>query len=146
MDSFTPLRGSSYPALPSDLQGIQSLINVRNHVDNNCFWLCFTAAYNFFHGPPLQTDTWRTVTSPHLYSANNPAAHQSLRTFEMLMGFRDMAASENLNYVQVNVFKYENQQLFLLCLSEQFGYTFILDFCCYKKTVFTKMSSLKIGN
>ena len=77
-------------------------------------------------GPPFQSGIWRTVTSPPLCRANNPVAHQPLGTFEMPMGFRDMAALEDLNHVQFNVFKSENQQLFPLLLSKQFDYIFTL--------------------
>ena len=128
MASFTPVRGSSYLALPSELQGIRSLLNIRNHRDNKCFLYCFKAAYHLFYGRPLELDTWRTVTSPTLYSANNPAAYQPLGSFDMLMGFRDITAFKKLNQVQVNVFKYKKKQLIPLRLSKQFDNVFILDF------------------
>ena len=127
MVSFTPVRGSSYIALPSELQGIRSLLNIRNHLDNKCFLYCFTAAYHLYYGPPLETDTWRTVTSPPLYSSNNPAAHQPLGNFDMPMGFKDMVAFEDLNQVQVNVFKYEKKQLFPLRLSKKSEFEFVVD-------------------
>ena len=57
MANSAPVRGSSYLALPSELQGIRSLLNIRNHLDNKCFLYCFTAAYHLFYSPPLQTDT-----------------------------------------------------------------------------------------
>ena len=37
MAKFTPVRGSSYIALPGELQGLRSLLNIRNHRDNKCF-------------------------------------------------------------------------------------------------------------
>ena len=106
MANFAPVRGSSYLALPSELQGVRSLLNTRNHLDNKCFLYCFTAGYHLFYGPLLQTDTWRTVTSPPLYSSNKPSAHQAIGDFDMPMGFKDKAKFEILNNVQVNVFRY----------------------------------------
>ena len=125
--NFAPVRGSSDLALPSELQGVRSLLNIRNHLDNKCFLYCFTAAYHLFYGPPLQTDTWRTVTSPPLYSSNNPSAHQAIGDFDMPMGFKDMANFEILNNVQVNVFRYENKQPFPLRLSKNYDFEFTLD-------------------
>ena len=40
--SHLPIKGSSYLALPSALQNLNYLLNIRNHDDNNCFLL--------FHG------------------------------------------------------------------------------------------------
>ena len=68
MAKFQPVGGSSYIASPGELQSLRSLLNIRNHRGNRCFMYCFTAAYHLHHGPQLGTDTWRTVTSPILYS------------------------------------------------------------------------------
>ena len=108
------------------MQGVRSLLNIRNHLDIKCFLYCFTAAHHLFYGPPLQTDTWRTVTSPPLYSSYNPSAHQAIGDFDKPMGFKDRAKFEILN-VQVNVFRYENKQLFPLCLSKNYDFEFTLD-------------------
>ena len=127
MALFMPVRGSSYIALPGELQGLRSLLNIRNHLDNKCFLYCFTAAYHLHHGPQLETDTWRTVTSPNLYSANNPSAYQPHGSFDMPMGFKDLSSFETLNNVQVNVFRYESKQLFPLRLSKQNDIDFKMD-------------------
>ena len=95
MANFAPLRGSSYLDLPSELQGVRSLLNIRNHLDNKCFLYCFSAAYHLFYGPPLQTDTWRTVTSPPLGSSNNPSAHQAMGDFEIgIQGHGKLSVSQ----------------------------------------------------
>ena len=39
--SYVPVRGSSYLALPSDLQSMNCLLNIRNREDNNCFLCCY---------------------------------------------------------------------------------------------------------
>ena len=127
MAKFHPVRGSSYIALPGELQGLRSLLNFRNHRDNCCFMYCLTAAYHLHHGPQLVPDTWRTVTSPTLYSNNNPSAHQAEGTYEMPKGFKDLPNFEQLNCVQVNVFRYENKQLFPLRLSKRTDIDFIMD-------------------
>ena len=127
MAKFTPVRGSSYIALPGELQGLRSLLNIRNHRDNKCFLYCFTAAYHSHHGPELETDTWRTVTSPTLYSSNNPSAHQANGLYDMPMGFKDLPRFENLNSVQVNIFRYEKKQLYPLRLSKRTDHGFTMD-------------------
>ena len=80
-------------------------MNIFNHLDNKCFLHSFTAAFNLFYCPPLQADTWRTVTSPPLYSSNNPSAHQAIKDSDMPMGFKVMAKFEILNNIQVDVFR-----------------------------------------
>ena len=125
MVNFAPVRGSFYLALPSELQGVRSLVNIRNHLDNKCFLYCFTTAYHLFYGPLLQSDAWRTVTSPPLYSSNNPSTHQAIRDFDLPMGFKNMANFEILNNVHVNVFRYE-KQLFPLHLSKNYDFEFTL--------------------
>ena len=143
MANFAPVRGSSYLALPSELQGVRSLLNIRNHLDNKCFLYCFTAAYHLFYGPPLQTGSWRTVTSPPLYSSNNPPAHQAIGDFDMPMGFKEMPKFEILNNVQVNVFRYENKQLFPLRLSKNTTLSSRWTFLFYKTIKSIIMFSLQ---
>ena len=127
MAKFRPVRGSSYIALPGELQGLRSLLNIRNQYDNRCFLYCFTAAYHLHYGPPLKPDTWRTVTSPTLYSSNNPSARQAEGSYEMPMGFRDLPNFEKENSVQVNVFRYEKKQLFPLRVSQRSDIDFRMD-------------------
>ena len=127
MANLAPVRGSSHLALPLELQEVRNLLNICNSLNNKCFLYCFTEAYHFFYGPPLQTDTWRTVTSPPLYSSNNPSAHQAIGDIDMPMGFKDMANFDILNNVQVNVFRYENKQLFRLRLSKNYNFEFTLE-------------------
>ena len=43
---FAPMTGSSYIALLNKLQSCNSLLNIRNHEDHNCFLYCFTAAWH----------------------------------------------------------------------------------------------------
>ena len=60
-------------------------------------------------------------------TAVTPSAHQAIGDFEMPMGFKDMAKFEILNNVQVNVFRYENKQVFPLRLSKNYDFEFTLD-------------------
>ena len=146
--NFATVRRSSYLALPSELQGVRSLLSIRNHLDNKCFLYCFTAAYYLFYHPPLETDTWRTIASPPHYSSNNPSAHQAIGDFDMPMGFKDMANIEIINNLQLNVFRYENKQLFRLRLSKNCDFEFTLDLLLlqddqiYQYVFITNISSL----
>ena len=41
MAGFAPMKGSSYLDSPSELHGVRRLLNIRNHLENNCFLYCF---------------------------------------------------------------------------------------------------------
>ena len=58
----------------------QNLINIRNHEDNKCFELCFTAAYSLKHGVDLHLTDQQKV---------NPAArgHNLIHTFQAKKNF-----------------------------------------------------------
>ena len=127
MADIGPVRRSTYLALSSELPGVRSLLNIRNHLDNKCFLYCFTAAYHLFYGPPLQTNSWRTLTSLPLYSSNNASAHQTIGDFDMPMGFEDMANFEILNEVQVKIFGYQNKQLYPLRFWKNYDFELTLD-------------------
>ena len=137
MANFTPVKGSSYIAPPGELQGLRSLLNIWSHRDNKCFLYCFTAAYHSHHGPELETDTWRTVTSPTLYSSNNPSAHQANGLYDMPMGFKDLPRFENLNSVQVNIFRYEKSSSALSGYPSEQTMVSQWTCYCYKRTTST---------
>ena len=126
--SFNPVTGSSYFALPAELQGIPSELINRNQLDNKCFPYCFTAAYHLNHAHLLRNETSYTSCCLSFYSENNPAAHQSSASFEKPVGFKDMESSEDMNSVQSSVFKYEDKSLLELRWSKRFDLTFLMDF------------------
>ena len=46
--SFSPIQGHSFILLPSNLRNCQSLISVRNIVDENCFFSIFLLLHTIF--------------------------------------------------------------------------------------------------
>ena len=70
--SYVPVRGSSYLALPRDLQSMNCLLNIRNPEDNNCFLFCYVAAWHFTYVESLfENFVWRMRTNPETYSTSN---------------------------------------------------------------------------
>ena len=43
---FSPIRASSYLALPRELANERSVLNIRNQNDEKCFFYCYTAAFH----------------------------------------------------------------------------------------------------
>ena len=126
--SYVPIRGSSYLALPSDLQSMNCLLNIRNREDNNCFLYCYVAAWHFTYAQSLYENVgWRMRTKPETYSTSNPMTHQPVGDFEMPMAFNQIPRFENLNKVQVNVFRYQKKDLIPLRISKRQELPFILD-------------------
>ena len=117
--SYVPIRGSSYLALPSDLQSMNCLLNIRNREDNNCFLYCYVAAWPFTYAQSLYENVgWRMRTNPETYSTSNPMTHEPVGDFEMPMAFNQIPRFENLNKVQVNVFRYQKKDLIPLRISK----------------------------
>ena len=105
---FTPMTGSSYIALPHQLQSSNSLLNIRNHGDHNCFMYCFTAAWHRKHGPALTPPGQHPRikrTDPRTYSNANPVAHQPRGEFDMLMGLGQIPLFEEINRCRINIFQ-----------------------------------------
>lgn len=104
---FSPIFGSSYLALPTELQRCQFLLNIRNFHDQNCFSYCYTAAFHAKYGPALvePNTSWRTRTNPSTYSRENPNAKQPDGGFEGPMNMKDIPRFEQQNNVQINVFR-----------------------------------------
>ena len=126
--SYSPIRGSSYIALPNKLQGCRSLLNIRNIEDENCFIYCYTAAYHLHTDIPLvETSSWRCKTNPGTYNPTyNPLAKKHAGNFRMPMPFHELERFEKLNKVQVNVFILEKKDLLPLRVSK-FPSDFIMD-------------------
>ena len=108
--SYVPIRGSFYLALPRDLRSMNCLLNIRNREDNNCFLYCYVAAWHYTYAQSLYENVgWRMRTNPETYSTSNPMTHQPVGDFEMPMAFSQIPRFENLNKVQVNVFRYQKK-------------------------------------
>ena len=116
---YRPASGSSYVNLPPHLQKCKSLLNVRNHTDNNCFIYSFVAASylksNNFEGEEGRNDSLK-LTSPDFY--RNMSSLQPAGEFAMAMGFKDIDKFETLNDVEGNVFGFENRHLFPMRVSK----------------------------
>ena len=105
---FAPMTGSSYIALPHQLQSSNSLLNIRNHEDHNCFMYCFTAAWHRKYGPALTPPGQHPRikrTDPRTYSNANPVAHQPRGEFDMPMGLGQIPRFEEINRCRINIFQ-----------------------------------------
>ena len=120
---------SLFHALPSNLRNCQSLINIRNIVDENCFFYCFTAVYHLHTDEPLaQTSSWRCKASSGIYNPSiNPLAKKHLGEFPTPMPFNKIDRFQKLNEFQVNVFRFEEKDLVPLRVSK-FDSDFVRDF------------------
>ena len=105
---FAPMTGSSYIALPNKLQNSNSLLNIRNREDHNCFLYCFTAAWHRKYGPALTPPGQHprlNRTDPRTYSDANPVAHQPRGEFDMPMGLGQIPRFEEINKCRINIFQ-----------------------------------------
>ena len=107
---FVPVRGSSFIPLPEGhlLRRDSNLLNIHNGNDENCFLYCYTAGYHLVFKketlePPRKC--FRPRTNVLTYSNENPAAKQPVGDFDMPMSLMDISKFEDMNEVQVNVFK-----------------------------------------
>ena len=118
---YRPASGSSYIDLPPHLQKCNSLLNIRNHTDNNCFLYSFVAASylksNIFEGEEGQNDSLK-LTSTEFYQ--NMSSLQPAGEFTMPTGFNDINKFETLKDVEVNVLDLKNEICFQCgCLKGQ---------------------------
>ena len=117
---YRPASGSSYINLPPHLQKCNSLLNIRSHTDNSCFIFSFVSASylknNIFEGEEGRNDSLK-LTSPEFYQ--NMSSLQPAGEFAMPMSFNDIDKFETLNDVEVNVFGFENQDLFPMRVSKR---------------------------
>ena len=114
--------------LPPDLQKCNSLLNIRNHTDSNCFIYSFVAASylknNDFEGEEGQNDSLK-LTFHEFYQ--NLSSLQPAGEFAMPMSFNDIEKFETLNDIEVNVFVFENRDLFPMRVSKKSTSSLILD-------------------
>ena len=96
--SYDTIRCPSYPALPSDLQSLNCLLNIKKWEDNNCFPCYYVAAWLFAYTQSLYENIgWQMRTNPGTYSPPNPLTHQPVGDFEMPIAFNKTPTLENLN-------------------------------------------------
>ena len=126
---FNPIRGSSFLKLPSALNALRCLLNIRNYDDANCFKYCYTAAYHLQgKGTDLvnHEDVHTRATNPATYSPANPYAHQPIGQYEMPMSIDNIKSFEVQNDVSINIFRYEKKSLYPFRISK-FKSDFIVD-------------------
>ena len=85
-----------------------NLLNIHNGSDDNCFLYCYTAGYHIVYKeeklePPAPC--FRPRTNVLTYSRENPSAKMPKGNFEMPMSLHDISKFEDLNEVQVNLFR-----------------------------------------
>ena len=104
------VRGSSYILFHEGhpLRRDSNLLNIHNGSDDNCFLYCYTAGYHIVYKkeklvPPAPC--FRPRTNVLTYSRENPSAKMSKGYLEMPMSLHDITKFEDLNEVQVNVFR-----------------------------------------
>ena len=107
---YIPVRGSSFIPFPDNypLRRDSNLLNIHNANDDKCFLYCFTAGYHLVFlkeklEPPRPC--LRPRTNILIYSSENPSAKQPIGEFDMPMCLLDISKFEDLNEVQVNVFR-----------------------------------------
>ena len=107
---YIPVRGSSFIPFPDNhpLRRDSNLLNIHNANDDKCFLYCFTAGYHLVYlkeklEPPRPC--FRPRTNILTYSSENPSAKQPIGEFDMPMSLLDISKFEDLNEVQVNVFR-----------------------------------------
>ena len=116
--SCVAIRGSSYLASPGEIQSRNCLLNKRNREDNNCFLYFYVEAWHVAYAQSLYENVgWRMRMNPETYSPSNPLTHQPVGDFEAPMAFGQIPLFENLNKVQVNVFRCQNKDLIPLPMS-----------------------------
>ena len=107
---YAPVRGRSFIPFPEGhpLRRDSNLLNIHNANDDKCFLYCYTAGYHLVYKretlePP--GPCFRKRTKVLTYSSENPSAKQPLGDFDMPMSLLDIPRCEDMNEVQVNVFR-----------------------------------------
>ena len=125
---YVPIRSSSCPAFPSDLQSMNWLLNIRNRADNNCFLYFYMAEWHLTYGQSLFENVgWPKKTNPETDIPSISTTHHSVGDFVMPTAFNQIPTFENLNKVQVNVFRYQRRYLIPLRIPKRQEVPFIVD-------------------
>ena len=105
---YKPMEGSSYIDLPMELKNKKAMINLKNK-DNECFRWCHVRHLN-----PRTNNPDRISQSDRKYIEN---LNYSGITFPV--NIKQMNKIEKQNGINVNVFSYENKQLFPIRISKE---------------------------
>ena len=105
---YKPMEGSSYIDLPTELKNKKAMINLKNE-DNECFRWCHIRHLN-----PQKDHTDRIKQSDRKYIDK---LDYTGVTFPV--NIKQMNKIEQQNNINVNVFSYENKQLFPIRISKE---------------------------
>ena len=85
-----------------------NLLKIHNGNDNNCFLYCYTAGYLLVYKKEKlepTTPCFRPRTNVLTYSRENPSAKMPKGNYEMPMSLHGISKFEDLNGLQVDVFR-----------------------------------------
>ena len=107
---YVPMCGSSFIPFSERhmLRRVSNLLNIHNSNDEKCFLYSFTAGYHLVHKKEKlkrPRPCFRPRTNILTYSSEKPSAKQPVGDFDMPMSHMDISKFEDLNDVQVNVFR-----------------------------------------
>ena len=105
---YKPLTGSSYIQLPEQLKNRKGLINLQNK-DNECFRWCHIRHLN-----PQEKNSQRIKQSDRLYISKLDYSEISFP-----VTIKQVIKIEQKNNIRINVFGYENNQLFPIHISKE---------------------------
>ena len=106
--NYKPLTGSSYIQLPEQLKNRKGLINLQNK-DNECFRWCHIRHLN-----PQEKNSQRIKQSDRLYISKLDYSEISFP-----VTIKQVIKIEQKNNIRINVFGYENNQLFPIHISKE---------------------------
>ena len=123
-----PASGSSYIDLRQHLQICNSLLNIRNHTENNSLIYSFVVG-SYLNSSNFQEEEGRSdslkLRSVEFYQ--NMSSLQTTGEFAMPMSFNGIDKFETLNDVEVNVIGFENRNLSSMRLSKNSYSSLTLD-------------------
>ena len=107
---YAAVRGRSFIPFPEGhpLRRDSNLLNINNAKDDKRFLYCYTAGYHLVYKKETlehPVPCFRQRTNVLTYSSENPSAKQPLGDFDMPMSLSDIPRFEDMNEVQVNVFR-----------------------------------------
>ena len=103
---YEPLSGSSYIPLPKNLADKKAIINMKNN-DNECFKWCITRALN-----PVDRHPERITKILQLQ-----AKKLNWKDLKFPLELKDISRFENVNEVSVNVYGYNQNEIYPLRVS-----------------------------
>ena len=111
LTQYKPLKGSSYIELPTELRNpAKGLINLKNK-DEACFGWCHVRHLN-----PREKDPQRIKKSDNAFIKDKIVNYDGI---EFPVTIKDYNKIEKMNSININVFCYEENQIFPLYISKE---------------------------